>query len=377
MSRFANFARQFCSRSSPDRWFHLAWASIFLALVFGCDQPAPIVTYSVPTDVPNELRPGKDRMLAAMIPKNDDVWFLKVTGPEKAVETIEPIFQNFVQNLTFVDGSPQLGDLPKGWRRGGEKPMRYATLDVETPMKQLRISVSKLQRQENWDDQVAMNVNRWRGQLGLANSDQKWAQGEPLKVAAADGEAVWVDLVGKADVSSPMSAPFANGRPSPASPGTQSDSSNAPTKNVAAKKDDRIKFDRPEGWRDGRMSSMRMAAFNIGPEESPAELTVIPAGGDLRGNVARWLGQVRDGAVPDEVVDKAMAEARAVSVDGREGQRFFLSGDDPDEGTAIDATIVPMDGGMSLFVKMTGPVATVKKESEAIATFLESLKLNL
>ncbi len=55
-----------------------------------------------------------------------------------------------------------------------------------------------------------------------------------------------------------------------------------------------------------------MAAFSVGPEDSAAELTVIPAGGDLRGNVARWIGQVRGDQAPDEMVDKALADAQAV-----------------------------------------------------------------
>jgi hypothetical protein len=122
---------------------------------------------------------------------------------------------------------------------------------------------------------------------------------------------------------------------------------------------------------------MRMAAFSIGPEDSPAELTVIPAGGDLRGNVARWLGQVREGDVPDEVVDQALADAQDVDVDGRTGQRFLLTGEDANSGTVIDATIVPIDENTSLFVKMTGPAETVTKESDAIASFLQSLELNL
>jgi hypothetical protein len=122
---------------------------------------------------------------------------------------------------------------------------------------------------------------------------------------------------------------------------------------------------------------MRLAAFDVGPEDSPAELTVIPAGGDLRGNVARWLGQVRQGNVPEEVVDQALSDAKTVDVDGRPAQRFLLTGDDAATGTAIDATIVPMDGGMSVFVKMTGPAKTVTEQSDAIASFLQSLKINL
>lgn len=381
MSRFARFADAihpgFEVRPIGRSLFLIA----FLAVVAGCREPAPIITYNVPTEVPQQLKPGKDRMLAVMLPKGEDVWFFKVTGPEKAVDSIESTFRSFVEQVTFDGDVPALDELPEGWRRGGEKPMRFATLDVETPLKQLDISVSKLQRQGDWDNQVNMNVNRWRGQLGLEKSDEKWAEGKLVEIAAADNDSIWVDLIGASGGSSGMTPPFANRRPPFAAGGSEmpsiesgSGTGNAPP---AAKPDDRLKFQRPEGWRDGRMSSMRMASFNIGPEESQAELTVIPAGGDLRGNVARWLGQVRDGEVPDEVVDAAMAAATKVSVDGRDGQRFFLAGDEADQGTAIDATIVPMDDGMSLFVKATGPAQTVKQESEAIAAFLESLKLSL
>jgi hypothetical protein len=247
--------------------------------------------------------------------------------------------------------------------------MRFATLDVDTPGKQLSISVSQLDRQDDWDSQVKMNVNRWRGQLGLAPSEAKWAAGESFEIAAADAPGVWVDLSGDPDAAGAMSAPLASRQtpPKPRPSATRPSAGSNP----------RLKFQRPEGWRDGRMTSMRMAAFSIGPEDSPAELTVIPAGGDLRGNVARWLGEVRQGDVPDEVVDRALAEAKSVDVDGRTGQRFLLTGEDASVGTAIDATIVPIDDGVSLFVKMTGPAQTVRDQHDAIESFLQSLELNL
>lgn len=216
-----------------------------------------------------------------------------------------------------------------------------------------------------------------------------------MTVASSDGKSIWVDLVGKSGESSMMppfaggGGPFAGGNMPPAMPpstgtGSSEDSAgnktsdsldavaNAPTSTA----DERLKFDRPEGWRDGKMSSMRMAAFDVGPEDAPAEITVIPAGGDLRGNVARWLGQVRDGNAPDDVVDQLIEDATNVEVDGRPGQRFLLTSEEED-GQAIDATIIPLDGGMSLFIKMTGPAKTVTSESEAIAAFLDSLKLSL
>ena len=128
------------------------------------------------------------------------------------------------------------------------------------------------------------------------------------------------------------------------------------------------------------MSSMRLAAFNVGPEDKSAEITVIPAGGDLRGNVARWLGQVRDGKVPDEIVDQALKDALNVTVAGKPGKRFVLMGEkDTDPSMAIDATIVPLgsDGTTSLFIKMFGAAETVEGQADAIDSFLKSLKLNL
>lgn len=351
------------------RSFGLAF---LVVAIVGCNQADPIVQYSIPTEIPAVLRPGKERMLAAMMPKGDEVWFYKVTGPEEAIGSVESEFRDHLQQLEFGDRGPKLDELPEGWKLGGEKAMRFATIHVPTPDKQLEISVSQLSRQEDWDEQVKMNVNRWRGQLGLDASEDKWADGIGFEVAGADAEAVWVDLVGDPSSGSGMTPPFAGGRtPSGSVGATPGGGASAP------KADPRVKYERPEGWRDGKMSSMRMAAFNAGPEDSSAELTVIPAGGDLRGNVARWLGQVYEEQVPDEIVDKALAEAKSVDVAGRSGQRFFLVGEDTDSGKAIDATIVPMDGGMSLFVKMTGPAKTVSEQSEAITSFLESLELNL
>ena len=373
---------------SPFRYAGMRFLTLLsLAIAIGCSQPAPIETYTIPTKIPEQLRAGKERMLAAMFPKGETVWFFKVTGPEPAIAEIDKTFRRFVEEIEFADDVPDLTSLPEGWRRGANKEFRFASIDVDTPDKQLDVSISQLPRQEDWDEQAKMNVNRWRGQLKLPPSDEKWASGEEFQVAAADTGGIWVDLLGDPDgASGRMSPPFANAMsdhpPIPGSAVASADrgptvASTDPGPSPAAANDERLKFDRPEGWRDGRMTSMRMAAFSMGPEDSAAELTVIPAGGDLRGNVARWLGQVRGGEAPADVVDKAMAEAQSLEVDGRPAQRFFLAGEDATAGEAIDATIIPLENGMSLFVKMTGPAQTVTEQADAIASFLKSLELNL
>ena len=312
-----------------------------------------------------------EQMLAAMVPMGSDVWFFKVKGAKESVASLLGTFRSFVEGIQFEQGVPELDDLPTTWTLGGERPFRYATLDVATPAGKLDISILKLPQQDKpWAEQVVMNVNRWRGQMGLQASTKKWAGGQPLSVKAADEGSVWVNLSGD-DGSSIKKQPVAQTVTSkPEAGDTDTGNEDAP-----------VSYDRPKGWRDGRMSSMRLAAFNVGPEDKSAEITVIPAGGDLRGNVARWLGQVRKGTAPEQVVDQALKDAQDVTVAGVAGKRFLLLGEKSDaaDRMAIDATIIPLgsDGTSSLFVKMTGHAETVEKQAAAIALFLKSLKLNL
>ncbi len=121
---------------------------------------------------------------------------------------------------------------------------------------------------------------------------------------------------------------------------------------------------------------MRLASFQIGTADAPAELTVIPAGGDLRGNVERWLGQIRSTPPSNEDVDKALDAAEKLKVFGRDSTRYQLTSDQAgDTATAIDATIVPLEDGFSLFIKATGPKHVITAQRERIGQFLDSLKL--
>ena len=358
------------------------YAFIVIAAVLtaggGCGKPASIESYVISTEVPSELMPKKQRMLGAMFPRGDQVWFFKVTGPESSIAEMGSDFREFVEGISFADQGPLLNDLPQGWRRAADKPMRFASLSVETPEKQLDVSISSLTRQEDWDQQVLANVNRWRGQLGLEASSEPMAGGEVLAAASSDGPGVWVDLTGEpSNASAPMTPPFAGSNPmAPAATLSQSAETKGATTNRASNNDSRIQYTRPSDWRDGRASSMRLASFDVGPEDSVAEMTVIVAGGDLRGNVKRWLGQVIQGEASEEMVDQAIEESAQIKVDGREAQRFLMRDEGDDAAMCIDATIVPLDEQQNVFIKMTGPVKTVESQGDTIGNFLESLQFN-
>ena len=355
-------------------------------ICIGCGDPPQIRKYTVSGKIPEQLQ-TRDRMLAAIIPRKSDVWFVKVVGSVDAIKLVESPIRDFVSNLTFKRDVPDLTNLPEAWNRGGPKPMREATILIDMPDAQLDVSISKLPLSGDWDEQVAINVNRWRGQMKLTPSEEKWAGAESIKVASAqDHEAIWVDLMGEMG-GGPSMSPMTSKKPPFADVAAQAADAtpdrtapqNPPDTNVTPEPDDDsgLKYDKPETWRPGKMSMMRMAAFNIGPENATAELTIIQAGGDLRGNVARWLGQVRGDTPPDDIVDKALAEAVSMKVSGREAQRFIMTSDDGSgEGAAqgIDATIVSMDGGMSMFIKATGPPKTLQEEKDRIGEFIDSIE---
>jgi hypothetical protein len=118
------------------------------------------------------------------------------------------------------------------------------------------------------------------------------------------------------------------------------------------------------------MGPMRLAAYQAGPEASPAEVTVIEARGDDRGNVSRWLGQISS-AVKDEQVEAILAAREPLQIGDVEAGLFRLEGD---QGSAITAVIIPWTDGSSLFIKMQGPMETVKQQDDALKQFAQSLK---
>lgn len=362
----------------------LATLMVATLMIGGCDQPEGIVTYKIPKKVPEQLLPGKDRLLAVMVPRGEKVWFFKILGPEDAVALIDDEFQSFVKSVQFDSSDePVLESLPEGWRRGGKKPMRFATIDINTPKKQLDLSISNLSvpgtmDEAAWNDYVQQNVNRWRGQVGLKPSSEKWSGGESIELAAAEGQAVWVDLVGQPGAATaapmgmmpgagPMGMPPATRLPVNASSGNAS-SGNAPQ---GTSTQTSLQSETPEGWErlDVRPGGMREAAFKVGE----SEITVITAGGDLRSNVARWMGQVAGGKPEESAVDEMMAGAEKFDVSGRPAQRFIIAGDAEKGQKSIDATIVEMEGGRSKFIKMTGDPETVAEQSDAMRAFLDSL----
>jgi len=89
-----------------------------------------------------------------------------------------------------------------------------------------------------------------------------------------------------------------------------------------------------------------------------------------------WAGQVKLSEGAEAAVATSLEGAESLTVDGQPAQRFFIEGPG-DQPRAIDVVVVESASPDTpqLFIKMSGPAATVREQAEAFGQFLASLKL--
>ena len=148
-------------------------------------------------------------MLTAILPAGGQACFFKVVGPVAEIDKREKEFNDFFAGIRIGDDGKAKWQLPAGWKEGGEKPMRLATIIVPSEDKPLEIAISALP----WagtPDAMLSNVNRWRGQLQLAPTDAAHIGESTRELKAGDLTMTVVDLRGHSG-SSGMMPPFAGG----------------------------------------------------------------------------------------------------------------------------------------------------------------------
>jgi hypothetical protein len=145
-------------------------------------------------------RPGalQRRMLAAIVPRGQRVWFFKLVGPAEIVKPEKEAFVRFLNSLRFktqADGSVPEWTVPKHWRQTPGSGMRYATFLLGPEKSKLQLTVIPLVRRAR---AVLPNVNRWRRELGLGPIVEA-ELGQSTQSLQIDGQsATLVDLEGPA-----------------------------------------------------------------------------------------------------------------------------------------------------------------------------------
>ncbi|HEX5106646.1 MAG TPA: hypothetical protein VFV87_22655, partial [Pirellulaceae bacterium] len=339
-----------------------ACLAALVLLAAGCGQREQITSYTVkkpelidPTHAaaPTDAKP--QQILGAIVVLDESGWFFKVTGDPAQVEPQRDTFLSLVKSIRFSNGpDPRPNwDLPEGWRELPGDQFRFATLQMPTDQGSLDLAISMLSRSVEADEFVLVNVNRWRGQVGLSDVDQAELADSSNKFQVDGHDCTFVNLVGESSGGGMGRAPFA-----PFAGGASAAPGSSPTepvrpKSAATSAGDELVFEAPKGWTPGKTTEFRRAAFSVTDGDNKVEITVIPLGagsGSLLENVNRWRGQVGLKAAQE------VAGVKKIETLGIEGDYVELQG--PDQ--SMLAVMAPV-GDRVWYIKLLGDPELAKR----------------
>ena len=162
----------------------------------------------------------RGRMLIAMLTRGGMSWYFKMTGEESFITSQKPVFLQFLKSVSFDAGGAMAaaGSDPHAFMNAAS-PAPSSTADSEAapatwiapadwkslPPTQFlvakyvigggsaEVNVSMLGREGGG---VLMNVNRWRGQVGLSPLDDSNLSAQTTTLDTPSGKAVLVDMSG-------------------------------------------------------------------------------------------------------------------------------------------------------------------------------------
>jgi hypothetical protein len=260
------------------------------------------------------------RMLGAIIPLDGYAWFFRVNGdPDQLQPHVEP-FKRWLSSIRFVDEKPTW-QLPAGWRMLPPSGMRFATILPDPADEQLELTVIPLPIEGDSEAAILANINRWRGQVGLAaiSSDQLSETSEAIPLEAMT--ATFVDLVSEESAAA---------GPSMMSDGTLPKQPRVPAENSAGTRIDLVV---PEGWDSASLVTSRggitirhEAAFEVARNGQRLDFTLdrLPPTGSLLMNVNRWRAQIGMAPIPEDRLGKTVSR---IEVGGVAADFIELIGD--------------------------------------------------
>lgn len=154
------------------------------------------------------------RILGAIQHRDGVVWFVKLTGDREYVATQKKVFTDFLKSITF--GAPEskpvaaaaepaaapstvtaaaMWTVPAGWKEA--PPGRFLTAKfIIEPAEGGRAEVN-VSSSPGDGGGLAANVNRWRGQLGLAPLNAEQLEQAARIVETRGGPATYVEMSGR------------------------------------------------------------------------------------------------------------------------------------------------------------------------------------
>ena len=299
-----------------------------------------------------------DRMLGAIVPHGSQTWYFKMTGRAEAVSKQESAFRALIESLRFQDErSPPQWTLPESWQETKESGQRTATLSVEVDGQKLEVSVIQLASGPA-EESLLDNVNRWRGQMGLAPISRDQLAQETTKVSFTDGTATLVNLVGNFQSGAMGQGSFGPGSFGLDAPGLP----DGPPKTT-------FQFEKPDDWTPEPAPEFCDLAFGVRDGTAAATVTVSQLPGDAGGmvaNIDRWRRQIGLSPLEAGSLEKESEELVIQGVTGKYLE--FVGKDTQNEPVAIHGWI-GMLPQKSLFIKMRGNAKLVQDQRDRFRTF--------
>lgn len=328
-----------------------------------------------------------DRMLSAIVLHSPNFWFFKMVGPVDAVGQQLDDFNSLVRSVHFGNDGKPAWTLPKGWRQlpasGEGFAARFATLQIGEPAvggKALEVAVTSLP--SGGVEAVLMNIDRWRGEMGLGRVQTREELAETITRAETDGgdKAILVNLEGQFKAGGMGGGPFAGGEKNELPAGHPPiEPKRAPAESGAAAADTSVaapKFDLPKEWQLGEPDQMRVAVMTVKDSDRAAEISITPLpsiAGNVPQNVNRWRRQLK---LADASEKEIAAMVKPITVNGSEGSYVELFGaKESPHREAILAVIAPQPDKV-WFIKLKGDADLAEREKPRFEAFVKSLKFD-
>jgi hypothetical protein len=311
---------------------------------------------------------------------------------------------------------------PAGWEEQPASGMRVGSFAVNKDGKHADVSIIPLAGMSGGE---LANVNRWRGQVGLApieagkleETAEKASIGstpaalydvvgtdpqtkQPTRIVASilskDGTTWFFKMIGigaddlvekekpafkeflkSIDFQSAPTAAQANNQPPSESAPLLSAAANTPGAGApAAASEGKPAWDLPTGWKEQAATSMRIATFAVtGENGAKADVSVVKLAGmagGLLANVNRWRSQMGLEPVDQAGLDNLISSR---DVKGTKVTVVDMAGRSVESGNAarLVAAIVPRSG-VTWFYKILGNDQLVSQQKAAFIQFVESAR---
>lgn len=307
-------------------------------------------------------KPG--RMLAALIeqPNSQRYWSFKLTGATTALETHRQSFADLIASVTLPSTADEIPTwkLPDTWTSAPASDGfgRVATITIPAAEKPLQIAVASLSFQGEWDQALLLNLNRWRGQLGLPELTADKLNETVTEVKIAGGTASLIDIQSPS-TAEPAAKPELN---SPNSP--PSTASKQPTKNSSELGFQAVA---PTEWQVVSGNTTRLASYEIIVDGKKAEVAVTRFPGnqqmsDPLANANRWRGELKLPPLPQSELNSAFT---TIQLAGKPAERF--SGSNADRKTIA---VMQIRGDQVWFIKLFGDESVVTAEEARLQSYL-------